>query len=80
VSVLIFQGHLSYTKYMLLSRHQNAGQNHVIKIADRCFENVAQFTYLGITISNRNLIQEDIEFGQYLLPFSAKPSVFSAIV
>jgi hypothetical protein len=29
------------TKYMLLCCHQNAGQNHYIKIADRCFENVA---------------------------------------
>jgi hypothetical protein len=29
------------TKYMLLSRHQNAGQNHDIKIAKRCSENVA---------------------------------------
>jgi hypothetical protein len=29
------------TKYMLLSRHQNAGQNHDIKIANRSFENVA---------------------------------------
>jgi hypothetical protein len=26
-------------KYMLLSRHQNAGQNHDIKIANRSFEN-----------------------------------------
>jgi hypothetical protein len=25
------------TKYMLLSRHQNAGQNHNIKIGDRSF-------------------------------------------
>jgi hypothetical protein len=30
---------------MLLSRHQNAGQNHDIKIANRCFENVAQFRH-----------------------------------
>jgi hypothetical protein len=29
------------TKFMLLSRHQNAGQNHDIKIGNRCFENVA---------------------------------------
>jgi hypothetical protein len=29
------------TKYMLLSRHQNAGQNHDIKIGNRYFENVA---------------------------------------
>jgi hypothetical protein len=35
------------TKYMLLSPHQNAGQNHEIKIAKRCIENVAQFRYLG---------------------------------
>jgi hypothetical protein len=31
------------TKYMLLSRHQNAGQSHDINIGNRCFENVAQF-------------------------------------
>jgi hypothetical protein len=35
------------TKYMLLSRHQNAGQNHDIKIADRCLENVAHFEIFG---------------------------------
>jgi hypothetical protein len=46
---------------MLLSRHQNAGQNHDIKIGDRCFENVAQFSYLGTTITNQNLIQEEIK-------------------
>jgi peptide methionine sulfoxide reductase MsrB len=31
------------TKYMLLSCHKNAGQNHDIKIGNSCFENVAQF-------------------------------------
>jgi hypothetical protein len=30
------------TKYMLLSRHQNAGQNHNINIGDRSSKNVAQ--------------------------------------
>jgi hypothetical protein len=49
------------TKYMLLSRHQNAGQNQDIKIGNRCFENVAQFRYLGTTIRNQNLIQEEIK-------------------
>jgi hypothetical protein len=44
------------TKNMLLSHHQNAGD---IKIADRCFENVAQFKYLGTTITHQNLIQEE---------------------
>jgi hypothetical protein len=43
------------TKYMLLSRHQNAGQNHDIKIVNRCSENVAQFKYLGTTATNQNL-------------------------
>jgi hypothetical protein len=42
---------------MLLSRHQNAGQNHYIKIGNTCFENVAQFKYLGMTVTNENLIQ-----------------------
>jgi hypothetical protein len=44
------------TKYMLLSRHRNAGQNHDIKIANRCFENVAQLKYLGTTVTNTFII------------------------
>jgi hypothetical protein len=48
-------------KYMLLSDHQNAGQTHDIKIANRCFENVEQFRYLGTIIKNQNLIQEEIK-------------------
>jgi hypothetical protein len=46
---------------MLLSRHQNAGQSHDIKIANKCFENVAKFRYLGTTITNQNLISEEIK-------------------
>jgi hypothetical protein len=41
---------------MLLSRHQIAGQNYDIKIAERYSENVAKFRYLGTTITNQNLI------------------------
>jgi hypothetical protein len=48
------------TKYMLLFHHQNAEQNHDIKRANRCFENAAQFKYLGMTITNQHLIQEEI--------------------
>jgi hypothetical protein len=33
------------TKCMLLSRHQNAGQNHDIKIGNKSFENVPDFKY-----------------------------------
>jgi hypothetical protein len=46
------------SKYMLLPHHQNASQNRDIKIANRSFENVLQFKYLGMTITNQNLIQE----------------------
>jgi hypothetical protein len=49
------------TEHMFMSRHQNAGQNHNIKISDRFFENVAQFKYLGTTVTNTNLIQEEIK-------------------
>jgi hypothetical protein len=42
------------TKFIFLSRHQNAGQNHYIKIANRSFENVAQFKYLRTTVTNQN--------------------------
>jgi hypothetical protein len=49
------------TKCTLLSRYQNAGQNHDIKIANRSFENVAQFRYLRTTVTNQNLIQEGIK-------------------
>jgi hypothetical protein len=43
------------TKCMLLSCHQNAGQNHNIKMADRYSKNVAEFTCLGRTYTNQNL-------------------------
>jgi hypothetical protein len=46
---------------MLLSRHQNVGQNRDIKIANRSFENVSQLKYLGTTVTNPNLIQEEIK-------------------
>jgi hypothetical protein len=49
------------TKYMLPSHHQNAGQYHDINIANRCFENVAQFRYLGMTVTNEHLIKEKIK-------------------
>jgi ribosomal protein S2 len=31
------------------------------KIANRCFENLAKFRYLGTTITNQNLVQEEIK-------------------
>jgi hypothetical protein len=48
-------------KYMLLSSHQNIGQNRDINTANKSFENVSQFKYLGTTVTNRNLIQGEIK-------------------
>jgi hypothetical protein len=46
---------------MLLSRHQNVGENRDMKLANRLFENVSQFRYLGTRVMNQNLIQEEIK-------------------
>jgi hypothetical protein len=40
------------TKYMVVSRNQNAGQNCNIKIDNKSFERVKEFKYLGITVTN----------------------------
>jgi hypothetical protein len=55
------QVNVEKTKCMFLARHQNISQNLDIKIANRLFENVSQFRYLGTTVTNRNLIQEKIK-------------------
>jgi hypothetical protein len=52
--------YVQITTYMLLSRRQNVGQNRDIKLANRSFENVSQFKYLVMTVTNQNLIQEEI--------------------
>jgi hypothetical protein len=49
------------SKYMLLSCHQNEGQNHDTKIANRLFENMAQVKYLSLTITTQNFIHEEIK-------------------
>jgi hypothetical protein len=46
--------------YMLLSRHGKVGQSHDIKIANRSFEIVIEFKYLGTIVTNQNSIQEEI--------------------
>jgi hypothetical protein len=45
----------------LLPLHQNAEQEHNVKIANRFSENVAQFRYLGSSVTNQNFIQEEIK-------------------
>jgi hypothetical protein len=47
------------TKYMIMSRHPNSGQNQNIRIANELFENVAKFKYLGTTLTNQNDIHDE---------------------
>jgi hypothetical protein len=42
------------TKYMLLSRQQNVGQNWDMRIANRWSENASQFRYFGMIVTNQN--------------------------
>jgi hypothetical protein len=48
------------TKYTLMSR-KKAGQKHSIKILNRSFESVANFKYLGTTLTDQNCIREEIK-------------------
>jgi hypothetical protein len=50
------------TIYMLPSHHQNEVEIHDKKITNRSFENLAQFKYLGMTVKNQNLTQEEINW------------------
>ena len=49
------------TKYMAKSRDQNAGRSHNTRIANRSFERVEVFKYLGMTLTNQNSIQYEIK-------------------
>jgi sorting nexin-29 len=49
------------TKYMLMSCSQKTGQKHSIKIANRSFEDVAKFRYLGTTLTDQNHMHEEIK-------------------
>jgi len=43
-------------KYMVMSRDQNAGESHSMKIDNSSFERVEEFKYLGTTLTNQNTI------------------------
>jgi hypothetical protein len=49
------------TKYMVMSRDQNAGQDINIQIGNKSFETVEQFKHFGTTLTNQNFIREQIK-------------------
>ena len=46
---------------MIMSRDQNAGRSHSMKIDNSSIERVEEFKYLGKTLTNKNSIQEEIK-------------------
>jgi len=46
---------------MIMSRDQNAGRSHSVKNDNSSIERVEEFKYLGITLTNKNSIQEEIK-------------------
>ena len=49
------------TKYMTVSRDQNAGRIHSMEIDNISIERVEEFKYLGTTLTDQNSIQEEIK-------------------
>ena len=49
------------TKYVVMSRDQNAGRSHSIKTDNSSLSRVEEFKYLGTTLTNQNSIQEEIK-------------------
>ena len=49
------------SKYMVMSRDQNAERSHSMKIDNCCFESVEEFKYLGRNLTNQNSNQEEIK-------------------
>ena len=49
------------TKYVVTSRDRNAERGHSVKIEISSIERVADFKYLGTTLTDQNSIQEEIK-------------------
>jgi len=46
---------------MVMSRDQNAGRIHIVRIDNNTFERVEEFKYLGTSLTNQNSIAEEIK-------------------
>ena len=68
------------TKCPFMSRDQNVGRSHNIKMDNSSFETVEQFKHLGTLLTHQNSIQEEIksrlEVRECLLSIGAESFVF----
>jgi len=55
------EGIADKTKYMVMSRDQNAGRIHSVRNDNSTFERVEEFKYLRTTLTNQNCIAEEIK-------------------
>jgi hypothetical protein len=46
---------------MVMTRDQNAGRIHSVRIDNSTFERVEEFKYLGTTLTDQNVIQDEIK-------------------
>jgi len=46
------------TKYMVMSREQNAGRSHILRTDNSSFERVEEFKYLRTNLTYKNSIQK----------------------
>jgi sorting nexin-29 len=58
------EGNPEKTKYMLMSHSLKIGQKRSIKIANRSFEDVTKFKYLGTTLTDQNCMYAEIKSRQ----------------
>jgi hypothetical protein len=68
---------------MVMSWDQHIGQNHNIKIGNKCLKGWKSSKYLGTTLTNQNSIHEEIKSRQIkecLLSFSAESFVFQSLI
>jgi len=49
------------TKYMVMSRDQNARRIHSVRTDNSTFESLEEFEYLGTTLTDQNSIAEEIK-------------------
>jgi hypothetical protein len=50
------------TKYVVVSRHQNAGRNQNLLIANKSFGNVSKFTFLGQIVTKIEFMKKLREY------------------